>query len=210
MNLTPLQTSCATSVERVPNCPGSLDKSEALGQLAHAHQAAAKKLGFSAVHYCPQVHGREVARITETASADHWTGGVDGLYTNTPGVCLGIHSADCGVLFLRDVTTGAIGLLHSGKKGTELNITRHLIEMMTQDLGTDPTNLVAVLGPAIRPPHYEVDFPATIREQALAAGIQPANYHDEGLCTSDLSRYYSYRLEKGNTGRLLALLGIPA
>ncbi|MDB4412825.1 polyphenol oxidase family protein, partial [bacterium] len=58
------------------------------------------------------------------------------------------------------------------------------------------------------PPHYEIDFAATIREQALDAGVPPTRYHDIGLCTaSDLGRFYSYRIEKGNTGRMLALLG---
>jgi copper oxidase (laccase) domain-containing protein len=39
-------------------------------------------------------------------------------------------------------------------------------------------------------------------------GVKPENLHDCGLCTStDLQRFYSYRVEKGKTGRMLALLG---
>ncbi|MDC0321669.1 laccase domain-containing protein, partial [Akkermansiaceae bacterium] len=69
-------------------------------------------------------------------------------------------------------------------------------------------DLVAVLGPCIRPPYYEVDFAKIIRDQAIRSGVLPENFHDCALCTaSDLKRFYSYRREKGNTGRHLALLG---
>ena len=79
---------------------------------------------------------------------------------------------------------------------------------MIREFGSDPRDLTAVLGPCIRPPHYEIDFASQIRDQALAAGVPENQYFDSGLCTaSDLSRFYSYRIEKGNTGRHLALLG---
>ena len=73
---------------------------------------------------------------------------------------------------------------------------------------TNPKNLVAVLAPCIRPPHYEVDFAKTIRDQALLSGVLPENFHDCGLCTaSNHQKFYSYRREEGKTGRHLALLG---
>ena len=63
------------------------------------------------------------------------------------------------------------------------------------------------LSPCIRPPHYEVDFAAEIIRQARAAGVEQV--HDSGRCTaSDPARYYSYRAEKGRTGRMLALLAL--
>jgi len=133
---------------------------------------------------------------------------VDALITDTPGLLLGIHVADCGALYLFDQRTKALGLLHSGKKGSEQNITGKTIQAMSAHFGSVPADLIAVLAPCIRPPHYEVDFAQMIRSQALHAGILENHYHDCGLCTaSDLSRFYSYRREKGNTGRLLALLG---
>jgi len=63
------------------------------------------------------------------------------------------------------------------------------------------------LSPCIRPPHYEVDFAAEIVRQCRASGVK--TIHDSGVCTAcDLKRYYSYRAEKGKTGRMLALLGL--
>jgi hypothetical protein len=82
------------------------------------------------------------------------------------------------------------------------------IRAMQQHFGTRPENLVAQLSPCIRPPAYEVDFAAAIRLQANEAGLREENIHDDGICTSsDRQRFYSYRIEKGKTGRMLALLG---
>jgi copper oxidase (laccase) domain-containing protein len=66
---------------------------------------------------------------------------------------------------------------------------------------------VVQLGPCIRPPHYEIDFAADIVEQCRRAGVRQIN--DSATCTAcDTTRYYSYRAEKGRTGRMLALLAL--
>ena len=81
------------------------------------------------------------------------------------------------------------------------------IEQMRQHFGSAPAEIVVELSPCIRPPHYEIDFAATIVNQCRAAGVN--KIHDAGVCTAcDVERYYSYRLEKGKTGRMLALLGL--
>jgi copper oxidase (laccase) domain-containing protein len=67
--------------------------------------------------------------------------------------------------------------------------------------------MIVQLSPCIRPPHYEVDFAAEIIRQCRSMGIK--EIHDSGVCTAcDLRRYYSYRAEKGKTGRMLAVLGL--
>ena len=198
---------CASFVERIPEIPTSTNKEETLSKLLPHHALAALRMGYSSTHLAEQVHGSKI--ITVTPETPMISDGADGFTSNTPGTLLGIHVADCGAVYLIDQRTKAIALLHSGKKGTEANITGQAIERMTQEFGTNPADLVAVLAPCIRPPHYEIDFASTIREQALVAGISEENYHDQKLCTaSNLERYYSYRVEKGNTGRMLALLGI--
>lgn len=204
--LNQIQSIKAGFVSRVPGVRTSTDKTETLSLLEPHHAEAAENLGFHQTHLAEQVHGDSLAIIQPGSPL--MTHGVDGLLTQSEGILLGIHVADCGALYLVDRVTGALGLLHSGKKGTELNITAKAIEKMNQTFGSQPANLTAVLAPCIRPPHYEVDFAATIRHQALAAGILPSHFHDCGLCTgSDLKHFYSYRLEKGNTGRMIALLG---
>jgi copper oxidase (laccase) domain-containing protein len=64
-----------------------------------------------------------------------------------------------------------------------------------------------VVSPCIRPPDYDIDFAAIIRQQANELGI--ANFHDSCQNTAtDLEMHYSYRIEKGQTGRMLALLAL--
>lgn len=205
--LTNIEGVCADFVERVSGVPTSTNKEETLSKLLPHHTLAALKLGYTSTHLAEQVHGPKI--ITVTPDTPLISNGADGLISNSPGTLLGIHVADCGAVYLVDQRSKAIALLHSGKKGTEANITGQAIEGMTQEFDSNPADLIAILAPCIRPPHYEIDFASTIREQALAAGISADNYYDKNLCTaSNLERYYSYRIEKGNTGRMLALLGI--
>jgi len=199
----------ADFVARIPGVPTSTDKMETLKLLEPYHTAKAKALGFSQTHLAEQVHGHQVATVN--ADSPLMTLGVDGLITHDPSTCLGIHVADCGAVYFFDHKSKAIGLAHSGKKGSEENITGLTIQKMQDEFGSQPSDLIVILAPCIRPPHYELNFASMIREQALAAGVSPQHYHDCGLCTaSDLGRFYSYRPEKGNTGRMIALLGLKA
>ena len=133
--------------------------------------------------------------------------GCDGLITNQRGVALGIYVADCCAVYILDPKTPAIGLVHSGRKGTELGVVTNAIRQMIERFGSDPANMIVQLSPCIRPPDYEVDFAAEIIRQCRALGIQ--QIHDSNICTArDLHRYYSYRAEKGKTGRMLAVLGL--
>jgi polyphenol oxidase len=78
---------------------------------------------------------------------------------------------------------------------------------MSEEFGTDPGDAIAQLSPCIRPPHYEVDFAAEIVGQLQQIGVR--RVFDCGENTgSDLNRFYSYRMEKGRTGRMLALLAL--
>lgn len=62
----------------------------------------------------------------------------------------------------------------------------------------EPSNLIAVISPCIRPPHYEEDIPTAIKAQLIEAGVPEEQIHDSGLDTAaDTKRFYSYRMEKG-------------
>jgi len=192
---------------RQPGLDVAVPREEALLRLQPAHTQLREQLGFGGRLFCSaeQVHGAVVAVVE--AGAPPVFGGCDGLLTQDPGVCLGIYTADCCAVFLVDPIRRAVGLLHSGAKGTRLGITRIAIERMGSAFGSDPEDLVAVLSPCIRPPLYEVDFAAEIREQCARAGL--LQVMDTGACTGrELEKYYSYRMERGLTGRMLALIGI--
>lgn len=187
------------------------ERSVVVNRLWEWHRSQAEDMGFSNTTLCiaEQVHGSEIAVVS--APTSEIIPGTDGMISNVQGLVLGIYVADCCAVYLVDSRTGAFGVLHSGKKGSELGITAHAIEMMRRHFGTQPVDLHVQLSPCIRPPAYEIDFAAQIRRQALDAGVPAAQIHDTGLCTSlDLRRFYSYRMEKGRTGRMLALLGRTA
>ncbi len=196
-------------ITRIPAIDVSHDKAEALERLEAAHQRIRRDLGFgnAPLATAEQVHGDRIAVVDVAISGDKQFTGCDALITNQHDLALGIHVADCCAVYVVDSKTPAIGLVHSGKKGTALNIVSKAIREMRQGFGSDPAQLVVQLSPCIRPPHYEIDFAADIISQCRAAGVQ--QIHDSGVCTAcDLDRYYSYRAENGKTGRMLALLGL--
>ena len=196
-------------VLRHPELAMNVERQEALERLAPWHQGHVCDLGFEPVQMrsAEQVHGDAVAVVD--ADSPMVSSGADGLITRVPTVILAIYVADCAAVYLHDPVQHAIGLVHSGRKGSELGITARAIEMMNTQFGSSPKDLVIQVSPCIRPPAYEVDFAAQIREQCLDSGILPDNFHDDGICTArDLSRFYSYREERGRTGRMLALFGL--
>ncbi len=183
------------------------DRATALSRLADAHREARRATGFAEwpLATAEQVHGRELAMVAEASEAP--VPGVDGLLTDRPGLVLGIYVADCGPVYLFDPVRRSIGLVHAGKKGTALGIVPAAVSAMGERFGSRPADLVFQLGPCIRPPHYEVDFAAELLAQARHVGVEQV--HDCGRDTAaDLSRYYSYRVERGRTGRMLALLAL--
>lgn len=153
--------------------------------------------------YGEQTHGNAVAVVEAVPVGRIAT--VDALVTTLSQAPLVVRVADCGPVYFYDPVKRAIALAHSGRKGTDLNITGEVIRTLRERCGSNPADLIVQLGPCIRPPHYEIPFAATILQQARESGVRQV--HDCGRCTaSDLSRYYSYRAEKGQTGRMWAVL----
>jgi copper oxidase (laccase) domain-containing protein len=196
-------------VGRVSGIVLSHDKAVVLENLDKVHRQARQLLGLGDRKFITvrQVHGDKIARVDSVPATDHCFEGCDGLITNRRDVCLGVYVADCCAIYLVDRNARAIGLVHSGKKGTALGVVRSAIEAMQQGFAIVPGDLIVQLSPCIRPPHYEIDFAADIVRQCRDLGA--AEIHDSGICTAcDLEHYYSYRAEKGRTGRMLALLGL--
>jgi YfiH family protein len=130
---------------------------------------------------------------------------VDALVTSVPRLALVVRVADCGPVFFYDPANVVIAVAHSGRRGTEGNIVAATLACMRETYGTNAENVIIQLGPCIRPPHYETDFAAEIGRQAAAAGVR--HYQDCGQNTAaNLDRYYSYRAEKGRTGRMWGVL----
>ena len=81
---------------------------------------------------------------------------VDGQVTNVPGLPLVTYHADCVPLFFVDPVKKAIGLSHSGWKGTVARIGANTVRAMMENYGSDPKDIVGVIGPSICQSCYEV------------------------------------------------------
>jgi copper oxidase (laccase) domain-containing protein len=190
---------------RIPGLDVQTNRESALQRLEHYHREQLAKIGPRSLRLAQQIHGNGVATIDAGSAAK--TKEVDGLITADPKIVLGICVADCCAIFLVDPIRRVIGLVHSGKKGTEQNIIGVAVRKLRTDFQSEPKDLIAVQSPCIRPPYYEVDFAQSIKAQLRAESVN--EIHDNGENTgADLTRFYSYRMEKGRTGRMLAYLAL--
>ena len=197
----------AVFLQRVPGLDVKTDRETALQRLVGIQREALDALGFAEMRLAKasQIHSAKVKRIS--GSDTFPVPDCDALVTTESNLCLGIYVADCAAVFVADRHGRGIALAHSGRKGTELGIVPKTIAALCEATGADAQDLIVQISPCIRPPNYEVDFAAEILSQAAEAGV--CEIHDCGTCTaSDLQKYYSYRKEHGQTGRLLAALAL--
>jgi polyphenol oxidase len=186
----------------------------------------------------------------------------DGLITSTPGLLLGIQTADCLPIILVDPKHRAVGVFHAGWRGTVKRIVEKGVGEMRRHFGTRPHDLKAAIGPGVHGCCYEVgkevreqfesqfayaeklfrvveesdpvrekypmlfltarapghsvlpekiflDLVEANRQQLLALGVPAKSIEASPLCTNcrtDL--LFSYRAEKGRTGRMMGVVGI--
>lgn len=111
--------------------------------------------------FSDQTHTANVRAVTEEDAGAGLTKprgytDVDGLVTNVPGLVLSIFTADCVPVFFCDPVRNAIGLSHSGWRGTVSRIGAETVQLMRKMYGTDPADLVCAIGPSICRDCYEV------------------------------------------------------
>jgi purine-nucleoside/S-methyl-5'-thioadenosine phosphorylase / adenosine deaminase len=206
-----------------------------------------------------QVHSDLIHRV-QRVPQDHLVG--DGLVTDTPGLLIGIQTADCLPVILVDTKQRAVGVFHAGWQGTVKRIVEKGVGEMRRWFGTLPRDIRAAIGPGIHKCCYEVgdevrdqfhsqfeyavdlfheikesdpirerypllfltarapghselprklflDLVEANRRQLLSAGVSAKNITTSPLCTfcrPDL--LFSYRAERGITGRLMGVAGI--
>ncbi|MDO5407263.1 MAG: peptidoglycan editing factor PgeF [Eubacteriales bacterium] len=81
---------------------------------------------------------------------------VDGLITNVPGMTLVTFYADCVPLYILDPVHRAIGLSHSGWRGTVNRMGKMTLEAMKREYGTEPSEVIVCIGPSICQDCFEV------------------------------------------------------
>jgi polyphenol oxidase len=206
-----------------------------------------------------QIHS-DIVHCINTVPDEQLVG--DGLITSTPGLLLGIQTADCLPVIVVDTKRRAVGVFHAGWRGTVQRIVEKGVGEMHRCFGTRPRDLQAAIGPGIHgccygvgeevrakfesqfayaaklfhevkesdpvrekypllfltaraPGHGELpskiylDLVEANRQQLLAAGVPAKNVEVSPLCTQcNPNLLFSYRGEKGKTGRMMAVAGI--
>lgn len=182
---------------------------------------------FPACVVSRQIHGADIA----TYSAAVPDGllirdGFDGHVTGGSGLLLAVTVADCVPVYLTDPTTGRIGLLHAGWRGTAAGVLEAGVRALTG--GNDPAgrNIAMHCGIAICGSCYEVgpeviravsgrpagrperlDLRAALAARARSLGVQYVTVSP--LCTVHDSGFASYRRQGAGAGRMAAFLGRP-
>lgn len=117
--------------------------------------AAAIGVDPSDMVYTHQTHTTNVAVVGEGDRGKRFMD-TDGMVTDVPGICLVTFYADCVPLYFVDVRHKAIGLAHSGWRGTVGRIGKKTLEAMHTEYQTDPQDVVCAIGPSICQGCYEV------------------------------------------------------
>jgi len=109
----------------------------------------------------------------------------DGLITDTPGVTLATFYADCVPLYFADPVHHAIGLSHSGWRGTEGRIGEVTLSKMAGEFGSRPEDVICGIGPSVCFDCYEVS--ADVAERFMA--MFDPQYHADILLAKPNGKY---------------------
>jgi YfiH family protein len=152
-----------------------------------------------------QVHGTTVVTVTSPWAAGQGPD-ADALVTATPGIAIGVITADCAPVLLWDATAGVAGAAHAGWRGAAAGILERTMAAM-QALGASAAGTVAVVGPCIGPDSYEVG--PDLRDAVLAAGPGADTFFRPGRPPDrfwfDLPGYCLLRLHGAGLSRAYAL-----
>ena len=178
-----------------------------------------------------QVHGSKIKRVEYPGLYQ----GYDALITNKPGIYLAVSIADCVPVLVYDPKSKAVSAIHAGWRGTKAEILTKTIDGMTDAFNTNPRDCFAFIGTCIGSSNFEVDadvadhfedslkkwdkekekyfvdLKAANRELLLKAGVQNSKIGVSPFCTVEHNEsFFSYRKEAGQTGRMLAIIGVKS
>lgn len=161
---------------------------------------------------------------------------VDGLITDEIGLVLCMIQSDCPIVYLFNPVRRVVGLIHSGRRGTEQNIVGKAVKLMAEKYGVAPRNIEAFIGPHICKDCYFTDeetakafmsvFPQEQRQKVAAekdgkwtldlstaiklelvdAGLHDFNIAASDICTKEQENLFSYRRGDGVKSNLACIM----
>jgi polyphenol oxidase len=173
-----------------------------------------------------QTHSANIEKIDKPGIYNN----CDALITDEKGLYLSIQTADCLPILIWDNSNRAIGAIHSGWWGTEKFILKKTIDGLVANYNSDVSNLNLYIGTGMTQKYFEVgqefqsifdskyvcmhdsklfmDNVMANYDQAIASGILKSNIEVSPYCSfGDEDLFYSYRRDKGVTGRNIAVIG---
>jgi len=151
----------------------------------------------------------------------------DALIENTPGIAVGVKTADCVPILLADPKHHAVAAIHAGWRGSAAGIVYAAVQSMGEEFGTRPDDIYAAIGPSIGPCCYEVgeevaakfgipgsghvhlDLRAINAGQLTDAGVPARNVSTSPACTKCESDFYhSFRRDREAAGRMISWIRI--
>ncbi len=139
----------------------------------------AQAIGVSAEDftYTHQTHTTNVAVVTEKDRGGRFPE-TDGMITDVPGICLVTFYADCVPLYFVDPVRKAIGLSHSGWRGTVGKMGKVTVRRMEEEYGSRPSDILAAIGPSICQDCYEVSEDVILQfEKAFDEAVLPSLFY---------------------------------
>jgi YfiH family protein len=177
-----------------------------------------------------QVHGNRMVRVPPFAAETR----ADALWTQEPGVAVGVQTADCVPILLVDASRRAVAAVHAGWRGSAAKISKLVAKRLADAIRTDPAQLIAVIGPHIGPCCYEVDEPVRAaigvdevfsasqrqghylldllslnRLQLLKAGLREDRILRVGGCTFCSDTTYASHRRDGSGERMVHFVRMP-
>lgn len=208
---------------------------DSIEAVAANRQQVREKMGVEWLLSGRQVHGEAIYLLEHALDRDVEVEGYDALITRQPNVGLVIQHADCQAVLLYDPLGQAIGAVHSGWRGSVVNLIGKTVQEMSRVFGTDPSNLRAVISPSLGPccaefVNYELELPVSFQEfmdernrfnfwdiskrQLLDCGLQEKSVILPTVCTSCSADHFSYRraCREGDsvTGRNCSVIALIA
>ena len=198
---------------------------------ARAAALAKAGLGGLPAYFLRQAHGADIVRVGPSTPTDQ-TPEADGWITDSPDRVLCVFAADCTSLFVWDSDRRAVGVFHSGWKGTAAGMPREAAASFQRFFGIPADRLEARVGPRIGPCCYKVgaelegrfrpesfrrsdaglylDLAAEARAQLVESGVPAGAISVDAGCTScDNDRFFSFRREKQDC-RMMAYAALRA
>ncbi len=184
--------------------------------------------------FLDQVHGRRVLTVSRHRGVFSDCGPgpaltADAMVTDMPAKFLVIQVADCQSVLLYEPDQRVVANVHSGWRGSILNIIGCTIDAMQHHFGCRPDRVRAGIGPSLGPccaefVNYKTEIPAEFwpyrdsndhfdfwsisRDQLVRAGVAEKNIESSRICTRcRTDEFFSYRAEK-ITGRFAAVIGL--